>query len=951
MKITRKMLCLAIAIIMVVTSMAQVVFAAEETSDAKVEFSDVAADAEYADAVYVLNLMGVINGYEDGSFKPDQDVTRAEFTAMLMRTLNMGGIGSPTAAGLPFTDVLDADSSISWAIPNINTAYGMKIINGYEDSTFRPNANVAFQEAVKMIVCTLGYGENIDVSVEPWYANYISTATQIGLLKNANMLGQPGTPASRACIAQMLYDALEIPIIENEERTEKTILSDYMRFTKNTGVISSNGITSLESPDANLRDDEIQISATEPDTRNYETHTYSTRDKSLKNYLGYGVEYYYKEAKAGIRELVFCVVKNNPVVEINAANIELNSTTDTAIKYYKDLDDQKPLVANLESDNVVVLNGKLYGSNAANSRFDSDVSDPETRMIPTVGKVVLVDSDNNKKFDVVFIEKVDVYYVDNKVSSTYEIIDNVLTGTQRKLKLDVDSDRNLEIVNEAGKEVSFSSISKGNVICYTKSNGSNTVSKAVVLTEKVQGTVSQIKGGKITISGKQYRYSPAAAWYNGGSLAEPELQLSATFYLDLNGDIIAYDKTQSSDKYNYGYILTYGIDNTDFEAVAVIEILTQSGTTTRISSYEKTKVDGHTCKTGEEVVDALLESGDEQYKKDGASNDRQRMQQLIKYTTKKVSGATVFDKIVTAEDQGSSEVEEDTLLYYDDMTPGESLTYNSSSKTLSADGVNLKVSSTIVFAVPEDRGDYDAFKKSTASGMLKKDKSYSVEAFDVKTSVPKVIVIHGVDNSQAIDTATPLYVLTDETSVAENKDVNKTMTQIEGAFKIGPKTATTAQAWLSNDSDALDLLAIGDVFRAGTDRDGFYDVDTILFDADGGNDVIITDETGEEIEISDIYTGECVNIVATVKAKDEDNVVITGDFGDITFGVEEFEEAKILVYIEEGKNMEVKEEADYVAAISSLTASEDTGNVSNEIFIYMVDGEIKLLYILPVEAE
>ena len=58
-------------------------------------FSDVAADAKYGEAVSILSSLGVIIGYEDGTFKPDETITRAEFAAVVCRLLGMG----ETAAG------------------------------------------------------------------------------------------------------------------------------------------------------------------------------------------------------------------------------------------------------------------------------------------------------------------------------------------------------------------------------------------------------------------------------------------------------------------------------------------------------------------------------------------------------------------------------------------------------------------------------------------------------------------------------------------------------------------------------------------------------------------------------------------------------------------------------------------------------------------------------------
>ena len=132
MRKTKRMLAMLLTVVMLASCMTTAVVAANG------KFSDVKTDAIYATAVETLSKMGVINGYGDGTFLPDQNVTRAEFTAMLMRTLNYGSLGATSAAALPFTDLDDADTSINWSFPNINTAYNMGIINGYEDGTFRP---------------------------------------------------------------------------------------------------------------------------------------------------------------------------------------------------------------------------------------------------------------------------------------------------------------------------------------------------------------------------------------------------------------------------------------------------------------------------------------------------------------------------------------------------------------------------------------------------------------------------------------------------------------------------------------------------------------------------------------------------------------------------------------------------------------------------------------------
>ena len=87
MKNIKRVLCLVLTLLMVASTVS--VFAA---------FSDVPTTASYEKAVSALSQLGIIKGYDDGTFKPDNDVTRAEFTAMLMRTMGAGSIGSSSSS-------------------------------------------------------------------------------------------------------------------------------------------------------------------------------------------------------------------------------------------------------------------------------------------------------------------------------------------------------------------------------------------------------------------------------------------------------------------------------------------------------------------------------------------------------------------------------------------------------------------------------------------------------------------------------------------------------------------------------------------------------------------------------------------------------------------------------------------------------------------------------------
>lgn len=114
-----------------------------------VSFSDVPSDHTYSNAITNLAAEGILNGFEDGTFKPDDPVTRAQFTKIICYAQNAGTLVYSPAERAKFPDV----DPNHWAIDNITTARNSGIINGYDDGTFKPDNEVLYEQAVKMAVC------------------------------------------------------------------------------------------------------------------------------------------------------------------------------------------------------------------------------------------------------------------------------------------------------------------------------------------------------------------------------------------------------------------------------------------------------------------------------------------------------------------------------------------------------------------------------------------------------------------------------------------------------------------------------------------------------------------------------------------------------------------------------------------------------------------------------
>lgn len=111
-------------------------------NDNHIEFSDLEPGAWYISAVKDMTSAGIINGYEDGTFRPNSKITRAEFVTMLMQNETVH-----TFKKMPFSDV----KSDLWSADYIYSAYEAGYIDGYEDGTFRPDSFITRAEAVKII--------------------------------------------------------------------------------------------------------------------------------------------------------------------------------------------------------------------------------------------------------------------------------------------------------------------------------------------------------------------------------------------------------------------------------------------------------------------------------------------------------------------------------------------------------------------------------------------------------------------------------------------------------------------------------------------------------------------------------------------------------------------------------------------------------------------------------
>ena len=152
---------------------------------------------------------GIIIGDPDGDFRPDDELTRAEFAAILCRAMGVEKIAkSPEMAGKGyFTDV----SGSHWAAGHINTAADYGAINGFGDGTFRPETTVTNEQVVKMLVAAWGYAGEAEKLGE--YPNgYMEVAAEYGVTDTVAF--NYGVASKRWVAGAFVYGALTMPVHE-----------------------------------------------------------------------------------------------------------------------------------------------------------------------------------------------------------------------------------------------------------------------------------------------------------------------------------------------------------------------------------------------------------------------------------------------------------------------------------------------------------------------------------------------------------------------------------------------------------------------------------------------------------------------------------------------------------------------------------------------------------------
>ena len=178
-------------------------FACAFTMFAGAAFTDSADIKVKSEVVDTLTALGVVAGFEDGSFQPNGTVTRAQMAKMIyvLRT------GKSDASAYNDDKTSFTDINGHWARGYIKYCQSLGIIAGKSNTKFDPNGNVTAQEAAKMLLVTLGYdASKVGLTGANWASKTNALADENGLLKDVNTSFTAACPRQYA--AQLIYNTI-----------------------------------------------------------------------------------------------------------------------------------------------------------------------------------------------------------------------------------------------------------------------------------------------------------------------------------------------------------------------------------------------------------------------------------------------------------------------------------------------------------------------------------------------------------------------------------------------------------------------------------------------------------------------------------------------------------------------------------------------------------------------
>jgi len=671
---------------------------------------NVSADATANDDYEKLVAFGIMN--VDDALSDGEAISRSYFTkyAIKLTGLTDSMIATQEYQN-PFVDIGE-DENINY----IKAAHNLGLISGTAPGYFEPQKSITVAQAVKILVCALGYGGY--AAYEGGYpSGYLIIADRIELLKGVSV--NTSETLTWNTFVKLLYNAFHVDVLQGVGIVENGASIEAVMSSKEgenalalfydiygfEGIMDSNEFTSLTGKS------EVPYGCV------------SVGDRTLKigkteayDLIGYYVEGYYKLDEIGNKTLLYIAEDEDRNTVYNVAGKDVENATSSQFAYFKE---GAKASEKLSLSNVAVL---IY--NGAQVEMDAAL------MKPANGFVTLIDNNHDGIIDVISVMNYSTVFVNGISADTFTV--NSKDGTS--IELDPFKDDYHTVIKMDEDVLPFNEIKVNYVISYAAYPSSQRYIKYVQVSNKsVVGTVEQIdQSGYATINGAEYKYASGAG---------VELGMSGTFYLDFMGTIIEADATKD---FVYGYLNSLH-KGTGLNAEVTVQIFSENGNWIETTLDDRIKLDGESGKTPAQFYSS--HSGD--------------YRQLIRYNVNADGEVIEIDFPVTETEDTDEDEFRLSKTHASDNFRKASFSFGGI--------VNLWPGTTKIFSIPADdlRYDKDRFNIFDYSELINGGVYTNIEAYDVdEVGIASAIVI---DENNQIITNSGIYIAEEVVTILNEK--------------------------------------------------------------------------------------------------------------------------------------------------------------------------------------